>query len=122
MCSARVLGPVIQVIVPSATVPASASILGASAAIRIGQGSAPGTLRLALTWYIEPENWTFPSRIKGASTDKYSLMCEYDFAYERPSMFSITTWCERPMPSVKRLPVAALTLTACCAIANGWRG
>ena len=36
-------------------------------------------------------------------------------------MFSTMTLCEGPMPSVKRLFVAACTVIACCAIAQGWR-
>lgn len=37
-------------------------------------------------------------------------------------MVSITTLCDRPMPSVKRLPVAAAAVRACWAMAVGWRG
>ena len=37
-------------------------------------------------------------------------------------MLSITIWCERPMPSTKRPREAACVVSACCAIAMGWRG
>ena len=47
VCSRSVCGPVIQVIVPSVSRPASASMRGASAATRIGQGVAPGTATFA---------------------------------------------------------------------------
>src|SRR5207253_2946514 len=46
----------------------------------------------------------------------------YGFANESPSIPSITIWCERPMPSVKRPPAMACAESACCAIACGWRG
>src|SRR5256885_1523625 len=36
-------------------------------------------------------------------------------------MFSITIWCERPMPRLKRPPLAACTVSACWAIVTGWR-
>ena len=37
-------------------------------------------------------------------------------------MFSMTILCERPIPNVKRFPVAAAAVIACCASAVGWRG
>ena len=52
----------------------------------------------------------------------YSRMWVKGLANERPSMLSITTWWESPMPSVKRPPQAAFAVRACCAIAVGWRG
>ena len=33
----------------------------------------------------------------------------------RPRRFSITTWCERPIPSISRLRLAACAVSACCA-------
>jgi hypothetical protein len=37
-------------------------------------------------------------------------------------MFSMTIWCERPMPSWKRLSLAAAAVSACDASAVGCRG
>ena len=37
-------------------------------------------------------------------------------------MPSITIWCDSPMPSVNRPPVAALAVSACAASIIGWRG
>ncbi len=37
-------------------------------------------------------------------------------------MFSITIWCESPMPRLSRPPDAAFTVRHCCASINGWRG
>ena len=37
-------------------------------------------------------------------------------------MFSTTTGCDGPMPSVSRPPLAACTDSACCASASGCRG
>jgi hypothetical protein len=91
VCSRNVLSPVIQVIVPSPSLPASASILGASAASRIGQGVAPGTVRLAVTRNSLPEWLTLPVRMSGASTAMYSFMCVNGLAKEKPSMPSMTT-------------------------------
>ena len=49
-------------------------------------------------------------------------MCRAGLSYEKPSMFSITILCESPMPSEKRPFAAACVVSACCAIATGWRG
>ncbi len=122
VCSRIVLGPVIQVIVPSATVPVSASIFGARAATRIWQGEPPGTFMLAATRYSSPWCMTLPVRMSGANTARYSFMWLYGFANESPSIVSMTTWCERPIPRVKRPPAIACAVIACCAIAVGWRG
>ncbi len=49
-------------------------------------------------------------------------MCDAGFAYENPNMFSMTIWCDRPMPSWKRLSLAAAAVSACDASAVGCRG
>ncbi len=49
-------------------------------------------------------------------------MCVYGFANESPNIPSITIWCDRPMPRLKRLPEKAAADSAACAIATGWRG
>ena len=36
-------------------------------------------------------------------------------------MPSITIWCESPIPSVNRPPLASCTVNACCAIVSGCR-
>ena len=74
MWSSSVFGPVIHVIVPSASRPASASIFGASAATRIGHGVAPGTASWAFTRYSSPAWLTLPVRMSGPSTARYSFM------------------------------------------------
>ncbi len=122
VCSRIVRGPVIHVIVPSATVPQSASIRGASAAIRIGHGEAPGTASSAVTRYSAPAWLARPVRMSGARTARYSRMWLSGFANERPSIPSITTWCESPIPSANRPFVAACAVRACWAMATGWRG
>ena len=122
VCSRIVFGPVIHVIVPSASRPVSASILGASAATRIAHGFPPGTASCAFTRYSLPQWLTLPLRMSGPRTARYSFMWLYGFANESPSIPSITIWCERPMPSVKRPPAIACAESACCAIACGWRG
>ena len=40
---------------------------------------------------------------------------------ERPNMPSMTSWCDKPMPRTNRPPLAACTVSACCAIVSGWR-
>ena len=49
-------------------------------------------------------------------------MWEARRAYESPSRCSITSWWEKPIPSTKRPQDAAWVVSACCAIATGWRG
>ena len=50
-------------------------------------------------------------------------MCRAGLSYEKPNMFSITILCESPMPSDEAaLATAACVVSACCAIATGWRG
>ena len=44
------------------------------------------------------------------------------FSNDMPNMFSITIWCERPMPRMKRPPDAACVVSACWASIIGWRG
>src|SRR5437867_6563839 len=122
VCSRIVFGPVIQVIVPSASRPVSASILGARAATRIAHGFPPGTASCAFTRYSLPQWLTLPLRMSGPRTARYSFMWLYGFANESPSIPSMTIWCERPTPSVKRPPAMACAESACCAIACGWRG
>src|SRR5437016_3298236 len=40
--------------------------------------------------------------MSGPSTARYSRMCEYGFANDRPSIPSMTIWCDKPMPRPKR--------------------
>src|SRR5438445_207764 len=86
VCSRIVLGPVIQVIVPSASRPVSASILGARAATRIAHGFPPGTASCAFTRYSLPQWLTLPLRMSGPRTARYSFMWLYGFANESPSI------------------------------------
>ena len=65
---------------------------------------------------------TLPSRSSGSSTDRYSRMCTAGLSNDRPNIVSITIWCDRPMPSVNRPPVASHAVIACWARACGWRG
>ena len=74
VCSRIVFGPVIHVIVPSASRPVSASILGASAATRIAHGFPLGTASCAFTRYSLPQWLTLPLRMSGPSTARYSFM------------------------------------------------
>ena len=48
-------------------------------------------------------------------------MCRTGFSNDSPNMPSITIWCDSPMPSLNRPPLAACTVSACCAIVNGCR-
>ncbi len=57
----RVAGPVIHVTVPSATVPASSSIFGPSAAMSTGNGVAPPMLSVPFALSVAPRNAIFPS-------------------------------------------------------------
>ncbi len=41
---------------------------------------------------------------------------------DNPHMPSTTTWCDSPMPRSSRFPVAACTVSACCASIIGCRG
>ena len=104
--SASVAGPVIQVTVPSVCVPASSSIFGPSAATSTGHGDDPAMLKPPLADRVSPENETEPSRISGNRIARYSRMCRSGLSNDMPNMVSITIWCDRPMPSVKRPPVA----------------
>ena len=71
--SASAFGPVIQVIVPSACSAASRSILGPSAAISSGTGSAPiSRARWAET--RSPDASEASPRNRGVSASRYSLM------------------------------------------------
>ncbi len=117
-----VSAPVIHVIVPSASVPATSSIFGPSAATSTGHGEDPGTVMLAFALSVSPVKLTVPVRINGTRIDRYSRMCRTGFSNDRPNMFSMTTWCERPMPSTRLPPVAAFTVRACWASIIGWRG
>ena len=73
MWPAKVLGPTIQVIVPSASSPASRSIRGARAATRMGNGRAPGTRSvIARAVRAAPAKSTLPSWTRGRRTDTYS--------------------------------------------------
>src|SRR5204863_194890 len=101
--------------------PAAASF-ASSARVRSTASPSPGTANCAFTRYSVPQWLTLPLRMSGPRTARYSFMWLYGFANESPSIPSITIWCERPMPSVKRPPAMACAESACCAIACGWRG
>src|SRR5262245_53571541 len=122
VCSRTARRPVIHVIVPSATPPASASMRGASAARRIAHGRAPATASCAVTRYSSPAWLTVPSRTSGARTARYSFMWLYGFANESPNIPSMTIWWERPMPSTKRPRDAAAAEGGCGASTTGGRG
>ena len=49
-------------------------------------------------------------------------MCRAGRSNDIPHMSSITNLCDSPMPSAKRFPEAACTVSACCAIVTGCRG
>src|SRR6185437_12360438 len=76
MWSRTVAVPVIHVIVPSATVPASFSIADPSAATSTGGAAAPFTPTgwKALHVTRSPANDTVSPRSKGISADRYSFM------------------------------------------------
>ena len=74
VCSASVAGPVIHVTVPSATVPASSSIFGPSAATSTGTGGSSGTSSAACVVMVSPSASALPSRNSGMSTERYSRM------------------------------------------------
>src|SRR3954447_23870969 len=77
MWSATVAGPVIQVIVPSARVPAIFNISGARAAISTGQDSAPGTVigpNEVSADIVSPLNCTLPPLTAGPRIERYSRM------------------------------------------------
>ena len=76
MCSAMVPVPVIQVTVPSATVPASLSMTVPRAATRTGGAVAPGTPRGrgVLVDTRSPVLLTVSPRRRGMSEARYSFM------------------------------------------------
>ena len=78
----RVLGPVIQVTVPSVRRPAISSIRGPSAAITTGQltMSASGICSSAVTRNSRPWKSTPLSRSRGRRTERYSSMCRAGWA------------------------------------------
>ena len=80
--SRRVLGPVIQVTVPSVRRPAISSIRGPSAAITTGQltMSASGICSSAVTRNSRPWKSTPLSRSRGRRTERYSSMCRAGWA------------------------------------------
>ena len=121
MWLSSVFGPTIQVIVPPVRSPAILSITGASAEIITCGGSGVGTEACAFTRNISPLNETIPSVRSGWRTLRYSRMCTAGRSYESPHIISTTGACEGPSPRVKRPPVAACTVSACCAMIVGWR-
>ena len=56
------------------------------------------------------------------STSRYSRMWRAGFSNDMPNTFSMTIWCDKPMPSVRRPPLAACTVRAWAASITGWRG
>ena len=123
MCEARVAGPVIQVTVPSASSPASLSMVGPSAATRTGGVStltSNGAIVVALS--VSPLNVTASPCSSGISADRYSRMWRAGRSNEYPNIPSMTTWCDSPMPRTSRRPVAAWVVSAWAASMTGWRG
>ena len=117
-----VLGPVIQVAVPSARRPATSSICVPSAATMIGGAALAGTVTAAEVLTVSPWKSTARSRSSGPSTERYSRMWRTGLSKDRPQMPSTTSLWDRPMPSRRRLPVAACTVSACWASIIGCRG
>ena len=105
--------------VPSVSSPASSSILGPSAATRIGHGAAPLMSTPACVRIVSPVKSTFRSWMSGRRIDRYSRMWRTGFSNERPMIVSITIWCERPIPSVNRPSHSALAVRACWASISG---
>ena len=124
MCDSIVCAPVIHKIVPSVRDPASRSIAGPIAASMHDTGVASATSKCTFPRYCSPSYpRTASPRSSGSSTSKYSAMCRAGLSNDIPNIPSITTWCDKPIPSTNRdPPEAACTVTACCAIACGCRG
>src|SRR2546421_3884133 len=123
MCDAMVCGPVIQVTVPSASWPASLSMVGPRAATRTGGAStltSNGAIVVALM--VSPLYEIDSPRSSGISADRYSRMCRAGRSKEYPNIPSITSWCDSPMPSTSRPPVAAWVVSVWAASMIGWRG
>ena len=85
-------------------------------------GSAPGTFTPPCACSVSPSNDTLPVRTTDVRTSRYSRMCRTGFSNERPQMPSTTIWWDRPIPSARRLPLMACTVSACWASVIGWRG
>ncbi len=118
---ANVEAPVIHVIVPPHTAPASRNICGPSAASNTGgSGASMVTCPRAVT--VSVAMFTASPRTSGISAARYSRACRTGLSNEYPHIPSTTTWCESPIPSVKRPPVRRLAVFACSAITIGWRG
>ena len=123
MCSSIVTGPVIQVIVPVANRPAICSITVPRAATRT---SGPGAVICsgpnveALT--VSPAKLTCSPASRGMSTSRYSRMWRAGLLNDIPNTFSMTIWWDSPMPSVRRPPLAACTVSAWAASITGCRG
>jgi len=92
---------------------------GAIAARSTGSGPTGRTLIAASAPSVSPENDTLPSRSNGTSTARYSRMWRAGLSNDTCSMPSITTWWERPIPSVNRPPLAMSVVTAWRANATG---
>ncbi len=123
MWSRTVAGPVIHKIVPYVCSPASFSICGPSAATSTGTGASRGVDRPMWARIDSPSTLTGVPSSRGMSTERYSRMCRAGRSKLYPYMFSMTIWCDSPMPSVSRPPpMARAAVRACCASTAGWRG
>ena len=71
---------------------------------------------------VSPVNDTGPSRRSGRRIARYSRMWRTGLSNDKPNIDSMTIWCDRPMPSVNRPPVAAWAVSAWPASIIGWRG
>ena len=76
---ASVLRPVIQVAVPSASVPATFSMRGPSAATTTGTCAAPATWSPAFTRKSSPWKETGRPWTRGIRTSRYSRICRAGF-------------------------------------------
>ncbi len=123
VCSASVDGPVIHVIVPSASRPVTFSICVPSAATRIGGGPYGfSSVSEPLVENDSPRNDTGSHRSNGRRIDRYSRMCRTGLSNDSPHIDSTTIWCERPIPSASRPLVAFCVVSAWPASIIGWRG
>ena len=97
-----VAGPVIQVAVPSAMRPVTLSIWVPSAATSTGTGGASGMSRASLAVSVSPSKSTASPRTRGRRMERYSRRWRTGFSQSMPSIPSMTSWWDRPMPSVNR--------------------
>ena len=123
MWVSMVAGPVIQVTVPDAIRPAMASmVLPEGGHQHRGAGASIWSGPKVEARRVSPAKLTCSPSSRGIRTDRYSRMCRAGLSNDWPNTFSMTTWWERPIPKVRRPPVAAWTVNAWAASITGWRG